>query len=73
MIAIRRLTGEHVELPEDARFVEILDFRGRVAILLYENEEGEIVLVKKNDPEMQEYLRLYGLVGSKTVVLKDGD
>ena len=39
MIRIRRASGQTVDLPEDARFVELTDLRGRLGVLLILRED----------------------------------
>lgn len=58
MIRLRRHDGSTLELP-DMAFLEVTDLDGAVALLFYTDADGKVHMVKKSDPEAENYQRLY--------------
>lgn len=67
-VAHKVTRGEVRQLEEDERFVEIADLEGKLALLIYEREDGAIVMLNSKDRKFAEYVELYGLESSS---LKD--
>jgi hypothetical protein len=64
MLRIRSLEGVVRQLEEDERFVEIADLDGKLALLIYEREDGSIVMLNNKDKKFADYVGLYGLESS---------
>ncbi len=69
MIRLRRKDGTTLELP-DMAFVEICDLEGNVAQVSYQDNEGGMHVVNGNDPEAEQYKRMFpDVVFSKIVAV----
>jgi hypothetical protein len=60
MLRLRHTTGEVVELPPTARFIELIDEDKKVALLVYRDDKGICHVVRPGDSEAVRYAKLYG-------------
>lgn len=58
MIRLRRKDGSVMDMP-DMTFLEITDLEGAVALVFYTDAEGKVHMVKKSDPEAENYRGIY--------------
>lgn len=61
MIRVRTTKNEVHALPEDTKFVEILDEEGNLGIVLYEDAAGMNVFLVPEDEMFKQYCKLFRL------------
>lgn len=61
MLQLRHTTGEVLELPATARFIELIDEDKKVALLVYRDDKGICHVIRPGDSEAVRYGKLYGV------------
>lgn len=61
MIRARTTQNEVKTLPEDTKFVEILDEEGNLGIVLYEDAAGMNVFLVPDDEMFKQYCKMFGI------------
>jgi len=69
MIRSRDTQGNLRELPANERFIEICDTEGNVAFVVFEDDNGKVVILEHDTPEGQRYAKLFGIEYAKQVTL----
>jgi hypothetical protein len=54
-------------MADSARFVEICDEEGRVAAVVFQNNNGVVRVVSTEDKEFYRYIKSYGLKPSSVI------
>ena len=62
MLRLRHTDGTAQELPATARFVELTDEEGKVALLVYRDDRGICHVTRPGDDEAKRYAKLYGAI-----------
>lgn len=65
MIRVRTAEGKAYKMADSARFVEICDSEGRVAAIVFQNNNGAVRVVSTEDKEFYRYIKSYGLKPSE--------
>ena len=62
MIRIRKTDGKLVELPPEARFIEITDLKGDVGYVVVLKDGGEVQLFSARDvSQVERYRKAFGV------------
>jgi hypothetical protein len=59
MLRIRDTSGATEEVREEFRFLEVCDFNGRIAALVYRDDAGTVKLVEAGTAEAERYKQLF--------------
>jgi hypothetical protein len=61
MIRVRTVDGKAYKMSPTARFVEICDEEGKVAAVVFQNDNGAVRVISVEDKEFHRYAKSYGL------------
>jgi hypothetical protein len=71
MIRVRTVEGKAFNMAPSARFVEIRDESGKVAAVVFQNDNGHVRIISAEDAEFYKYLKSYKLKPSIVVDHED--
>jgi len=61
MLRLRHTDGKAQDMPPTARFIELTDEEGKVAVLIYQDDRGACHVIRPGDQEATRYAKLYGV------------
>mgnify|MGYP007111680038 FL=1 len=71
MIRVRTVEGKAFNMAPAARFVEICDESGKVAAVVFQNDNGHVRIISAEDAEFYKYLKSYKLKPSIVIDHED--
>lgn len=71
MIRVRTVDGKAFNMTAAARFVEICDDSGKVAAVVFQNDNGHVRVISAEDAEFYKYLKSYKLKPSIVIDHED--
>lgn len=64
---LRDLTGKLQVLPASVRFVEITSVDGKLGAVVFNNNNGEVVVAKPGDREFEMYCQNFSLTPARVI------
>jgi hypothetical protein len=68
-LRVRTLQNKIINLPPEARFLELVDDRHRLLALAYTDEQGLERVLESGDPLFDRYCRMFGLIRARATDL----